>query len=105
MIYQQGCFAGGTVLRLAKDLAENNISACVLVVYGIYHFGLFCSNESMQSLEELQALHSSNVHQTTFLILGALGIRRLRVHKDRRESFRYRRLLRHSCEFVGDGTQ
>ncbi|KAK3025401.1 hypothetical protein RJ639_044656 [Escallonia herrerae] len=24
MIYQQGCFAGGTVLRLAKDLAKNN---------------------------------------------------------------------------------
>lgn len=24
MMYQQGCFAGGTVLRLAKDLAENN---------------------------------------------------------------------------------
>ncbi|BBH02248.1 Chalcone and stilbene synthase family protein [Prunus dulcis] len=24
MIYQQGCFAGGTVLRLAKDVAENN---------------------------------------------------------------------------------
>ncbi|KAE8673840.1 Chalcone synthase [Hibiscus syriacus] len=24
MMYQQGCFAGGTVLRVAKDLAENN---------------------------------------------------------------------------------
>ncbi|KAJ6326221.1 hypothetical protein OIU78_013344 [Salix suchowensis] len=32
MMYQQGCFAGGTVLRLAKDLAENNKSARVLVV-------------------------------------------------------------------------
>ncbi|KAG2665860.1 hypothetical protein I3760_15G028200 [Carya illinoinensis] len=32
MIYQQGCYAGGTALRLAKDLAENNASACVLVV-------------------------------------------------------------------------
>ncbi|KAK1362664.1 hypothetical protein POM88_047138 [Heracleum sosnowskyi] len=32
MIYQQGCFAGGTVLRLAKDLAENNKGARVLVV-------------------------------------------------------------------------
>ncbi|KAG6478099.1 chalcone synthase 2-like [Zingiber officinale] len=32
MIYQQGCFAGGTVLRLAKDLAENNRGARVLVV-------------------------------------------------------------------------
>ncbi|CAA0839969.1 Chalcone synthase [Striga hermonthica] len=32
MIYQQGCFAGGTVLRLTKDLAENNAGARVLVV-------------------------------------------------------------------------
>ncbi|KAK9089967.1 hypothetical protein Sjap_023144 [Stephania japonica] len=32
MLYQQGCFAGGTVLRLAKDLAENNSGARVLVV-------------------------------------------------------------------------
>nr|6OP5_A Chain A, Styrylpyrone synthase 1 [Piper methysticum]6OP5_B Chain B, Styrylpyrone synthase 1 [Piper methysticum]6OP5_D Chain D, Styrylpyrone synthase 1 [Piper methysticum]6OP5_E Chain E, Styrylpyrone synthase 1 [Piper methysticum]6OP5_F Chain F, Styrylpyrone synthase 1 [Piper methysticum]QCX36371.1 styrylpyrone synthase 1 [Piper methysticum] len=32
MLYQQGCFGGGTVLRLAKDLAENNAGARVLVV-------------------------------------------------------------------------
>lgn len=32
MIYQQGCFGGGTVLRAAKDLAENNKGARVLVV-------------------------------------------------------------------------
>nr|AAM90651.1 chalcone synthase 11 [Rubus idaeus] len=32
MMYHQGCFAGGTVLRLAKDLAENNRGARVLVV-------------------------------------------------------------------------
>ncbi|KAB2064640.1 hypothetical protein ES319_A09G034100v1 [Gossypium barbadense] len=32
MMYQQGSFAGGTVLRLAKDLAENNKDARVLVV-------------------------------------------------------------------------
>lgn len=32
MLYHQGCYAGGTVLRLAKDLAENNIGARVLVV-------------------------------------------------------------------------
>ncbi|KAH7521838.1 hypothetical protein FEM48_Zijuj07G0074500 [Ziziphus jujuba var. spinosa] len=32
MVYQQGCFAGGTSLRLAKDLAENNKGARVLVV-------------------------------------------------------------------------
>ncbi|KAK9049398.1 hypothetical protein SSX86_031633 [Deinandra increscens subsp. villosa] len=32
MMYQQGCFAGGTVLRLAKDLAENNKGARILIV-------------------------------------------------------------------------
>ncbi|KAF6165242.1 hypothetical protein GIB67_030424 [Kingdonia uniflora] len=31
IMYQPGCFAGGTVLRLAKDLAENNAGARVLV--------------------------------------------------------------------------
>ncbi|CAI9090309.1 OLC1v1025056C1 [Oldenlandia corymbosa var. corymbosa] len=32
MLYQLGCFAGATVLRLAKDLAENNKGARILVV-------------------------------------------------------------------------
>ncbi|KNA03143.1 hypothetical protein SOVF_211970 [Spinacia oleracea] len=32
MLYQQGCYAGGTVLRLAKDIAENNRGSRVLVV-------------------------------------------------------------------------
>ncbi|KAH6770227.1 Chalcone and stilbene synthase family protein [Perilla frutescens var. hirtella] len=32
MMYQQGCFAGGTVLRMAKDFAENNAGARVLIV-------------------------------------------------------------------------
>ncbi|GLJ06438.1 hypothetical protein SUGI_0039190 [Cryptomeria japonica] len=32
MLYQQGCFAGGTVLRIAKDIAENNRGARVLIV-------------------------------------------------------------------------
>jgi len=32
MLYQQRCFGGGSVLRLAKDLAENNPGARVLVV-------------------------------------------------------------------------
>ncbi|CAN1144533.1 Chalcone synthase 1 [Linum perenne] len=33
MIYQQGCFGGGTGLRLAMDIAENNKDARVLVVW------------------------------------------------------------------------
>ncbi|MBA0837265.1 hypothetical protein Goarm_009437 [Gossypium armourianum] len=32
MIYNQGCFGGASALRLAKDLAENNASAWVLIV-------------------------------------------------------------------------
>ncbi|XP_074297534.1 chalcone synthase-like [Silene latifolia] len=32
MLFQLGCYAGGTVLRLAKDIAENNRGARVLVV-------------------------------------------------------------------------
>ncbi|KAJ0962821.1 hypothetical protein J5N97_027943 [Dioscorea zingiberensis] len=32
MLYGLGCFSGGTVLRIAKDLAENNEDARVLIV-------------------------------------------------------------------------
>ncbi|KAL3739392.1 hypothetical protein ACJRO7_020759 [Eucalyptus globulus] len=32
MLYHLGCFAGGTALRIAKDLAENNAGARVLIV-------------------------------------------------------------------------
>ncbi|CAN4104548.1 unnamed protein product [Withania somnifera] len=40
MMYQQGCAAGGAALRLAKDLAENNKGARVLVVCS--EISLFC---------------------------------------------------------------
>ncbi|KAF3793249.1 Chalcone synthase [Nymphaea thermarum] len=32
MLYQQGCFGGGATLRIAKDIAENNKGARVLVI-------------------------------------------------------------------------
>ncbi|XP_030534133.1 chalcone synthase 3-like [Rhodamnia argentea] len=32
MFYSLGCYAGGTILRIAKDIAENNLGARVLVV-------------------------------------------------------------------------
>lgn len=32
LMYQNGCYAGGSVLRLAKDLAKNNKGARILVV-------------------------------------------------------------------------
>ncbi|KAL0414132.1 UNVERIFIED_CONTAM: Chalcone synthase J [Sesamum radiatum] len=34
MMYQQGCFAGGTALRMAKDLAENNADGAGAVIVG-----------------------------------------------------------------------
>ncbi|CAI9753858.1 unnamed protein product [Fraxinus pennsylvanica] len=34
MMYQQGCFIGGTILYMAKDLAENNKGARVLALFG-----------------------------------------------------------------------
>ena len=33
MLYDQGCHVGGNVLRTAKDLAENNARAQVLIVW------------------------------------------------------------------------
>ncbi|KAE8701797.1 Chalcone synthase 2 [Hibiscus syriacus] len=41
MLYQQGCFAAGTALRLAKDLAENNVDARVLAVCSENMVGCF----------------------------------------------------------------
>ncbi|KAK2999453.1 hypothetical protein RJ639_024226 [Escallonia herrerae] len=49
MIYQHGYFAGGTILRLAKDLAENNAGACVLVVCSADHSRLFCGLDRVLS--------------------------------------------------------
>ncbi|KAE8681957.1 Chalcone synthase [Hibiscus syriacus] len=37
MIFNQGCFAAGTALRHAKDLAENNADARVLIVFCEIH--------------------------------------------------------------------
>ncbi|KAJ0966572.1 hypothetical protein J5N97_023489 [Dioscorea zingiberensis] len=42
MLYQQGCFAGGTVIRLAKDIAKNKAGARVLVVCSEITTVTFC---------------------------------------------------------------
>lgn len=59
MIHFQGCNAGGTVLRLAKDLAENSANARVLVVCSEITMGIFRA-PSETSLDSLvgQALFS-----------------------------------------------
>ncbi|XP_055821725.1 chalcone synthase J-like [Solanum dulcamara] len=58
MMYQQGCFGGGTTLRLAKDLAENNKGARVLVV---------CSE-----LTNLISFHAPNETEPEVLVGQAL---------------------------------
>ncbi|KAK3428326.1 hypothetical protein EUGRSUZ_F04371, partial [Eucalyptus grandis] len=41
MMYQQGCYVGGTVLRMAKDIAENNPGSRVLAVCSEITLGSF----------------------------------------------------------------
>ncbi|KAK5832283.1 hypothetical protein PVK06_016084 [Gossypium arboreum] len=48
MIYNHGCFAGATALRLSKDLAENNIGARVLIV---------CSENMVMSFQPPSETH------------------------------------------------
>ncbi|XP_060173815.1 chalcone synthase G-like [Lycium barbarum] len=57
MMYQQGCFGGGSTLRLAKDLAENNKGARVLVVCSeINVFGFHAPSETDIEVLVAQAL-------------------------------------------------
>ncbi|KAJ0091754.1 hypothetical protein Patl1_13596 [Pistacia atlantica] len=57
MLYQQGCNGGGTVLRIAKDLAENNKGARVLIVCTeITLVGFHCPTETDVDLLCLIAL-------------------------------------------------
>ncbi|XVF82266.1 hypothetical protein PTKIN_Ptkin16aG0032000 [Pterospermum kingtungense] len=69
MMYQQGCFAGGTVLRVAKDLAENNQGARVLIVCSEI-ITLFFSGPSETNLDNLigQALFGDGA---AAVIIGA----------------------------------
>ncbi|XP_050218389.1 chalcone synthase-like [Mercurialis annua] len=48
MMYQQGCYGGGTVLRIAKDLAENNKDGRVLVVCSEINILTFCGPNEKQ---------------------------------------------------------
>ncbi|OAY67509.1 Chalcone synthase [Ananas comosus] len=52
MLYHQGCFAGGTVLRVAKDLAENNRGARVLIV---------CSEITVVTFRGTDDVHMDNL--------------------------------------------
>ncbi|XP_059074020.1 chalcone synthase 7-like [Cryptomeria japonica] len=69
MMYQQGCFAGGTVLRVAKDLAENNRGARALIVCSEITAMTFCGPDDTH-LDSLvgQALFSDGA---AAVIVGA----------------------------------
>ncbi|PHT33044.1 putative leucine-rich repeat receptor-like protein kinase [Capsicum baccatum] len=69
MMYQQGCSGGGTALRLAKDLAENNKEARVLVVWSELINLMGFQGPSDTELDVLvgQALFSDGAHQLLLL--------------------------------------
>ncbi|KAJ4777685.1 Chalcone synthase [Rhynchospora pubera] len=65
MMYQQGCFAGGTVLCMAKDLAENNSRARVLVI---------CSKIAVLSLHGPSESHIDSMIGQALLGDGAAAL-------------------------------
>ncbi|KAJ0031727.1 hypothetical protein Pint_13505 [Pistacia integerrima] len=69
MLYQQGCNGGGTVLRIAKDLAENNKGVRVLIVCTeITLIGFHCPTEIDV---DLLVSHSLFADGSAALIVGA----------------------------------
>ncbi|XP_038984938.1 chalcone synthase-like [Phoenix dactylifera] len=65
MLYHQGCFAGGTVLRIAKDLAENNKGARVLVV---------CSEITVVTFRGTDDVHFDNLVGQALFADGAAAL-------------------------------
>lgn len=69
MLYLQGCFAGGTVLRLAKSLAESRKSARVLIICSESTIGLIRAPSEEHQYDLLaQAIFSDGA---SALIVGA----------------------------------
>jgi chalcone synthase len=69
MLYQQGCFGGETILRVTKDLAENNKGARVLTVVS----ELTCVTFRAPSEEHLDNLVGSAIFGdgASVLIIGS----------------------------------
>ncbi|XP_073109525.1 chalcone synthase-like [Elaeis guineensis] len=65
MLYHQGCFAGGTVLRIAKDLAENNKGARVLVI---------CSEITAVTFRGTDDIHFDNLVGQALFADGAVAL-------------------------------
>ncbi|KAL0746263.1 hypothetical protein Bca101_028265 [Brassica carinata] len=82
MMYQQGCFAGATVLRLAKDLAENNRGARVLVVCSEI-IALFFRGPSDTHLDSLlgQALFSDGAAALVTILPNSDGVINLQLRE------------------------
>ncbi|PKA51027.1 Bibenzyl synthase [Apostasia shenzhenica] len=70
MLYHVGCFAGGTVLRLAKDLAESSRGARVLVVCSETTSAAVIRGPSEEHLDDLVA-QSLFADGASALIVGA----------------------------------
>ncbi|KAK4487312.1 hypothetical protein RD792_006080 [Penstemon davidsonii] len=65
MMYHQGCFAGGTVLRMAKGLAENNVGARVLIL---------CSEITMVTFRGPAETHLDNLVGQALFGDGAVAV-------------------------------
>ncbi|KAL8048374.1 hypothetical protein ABFX02_07G060100 [Erythranthe guttata] len=65
MMYNQGCFAGAAALRMAKDLAENNSGARVLVV---------CSEMTAMSFRGPSGTHMATLVEQALFADGAAAV-------------------------------
>ncbi|KAL7145136.1 hypothetical protein ABFS83_07G059400 [Erythranthe nasuta] len=65
MMYNQGCFAGAAALRMAKDLAENNSGARVLVV---------CSEMTAMSFRGPSGTHMATLVEQSLFADGAAAV-------------------------------
>ncbi|KAJ8762960.1 hypothetical protein K2173_023089 [Erythroxylum novogranatense] len=70
MIYQQGCFISAVMLRIAKDIAENNAGSRVLVVSSEMDLVTLFRGPSAASFASL-AFQSTNGEGAAALIVGA----------------------------------
>ncbi|KAM0866528.1 hypothetical protein ACQ4PT_042563 [Festuca glaucescens] len=71
ILYQQGCFAGGIVIRVEKDLTENNLGSHVLLVCSKIRVVTFQGPSSTSShLDNLIAQALAWDGETT-LVVGA----------------------------------
>ncbi|GAU46459.1 hypothetical protein TSUD_402260 [Trifolium subterraneum] len=86
MMFVHGCHAGGTILRVAKDIAENNVGSRVLAVYGAA--AMIIGSDPNFSIEkpvfEIVSASQTTVPDTENMIRGQPGqMGRLVYHLDK----------------------